>query len=52
MLIFEVDQQDEGFCLVVQEGNIWLMYVLVGIGALVVVETAIFGAIWLRRRKR
>ena len=51
-LIFEVDQQDEGFCLVVQEGNTWLMYVLVGIGALVVVETAIFGAIWLRRRKR
>ena len=50
--IFEVNQQDEGFCLVAQEENIWPMYVLVGIGALVVVETAIFGAIRLRRRKR
>ena len=50
--IFEISQQDEGFCLVAQEENTWLMYVLVGIGALVVVETAIFGAIRLRRRKR
>ena len=50
--IFEISQQDTGFCLIRQEGSSWLMYVLVGIGALVVVEIAIFGAIRLRRRKR
>ena len=51
-LIFEVDQQDEGFCLVHDEESSWLLYVLVGIGAIMVIEAAVFGMVWLRRRNK
>ena len=51
-LIFEVDRQDEGFCLVHEEESSWLLYVLVGIGAIMVIEAAVFGMVWLRRRNK
>ena len=51
-LIFEIGQQDEGFCLIHEEESSWWLYVVVGIGVLVVIEVAAFGTIWLRRRKK
>ena len=35
-----------------EEESFWLLYVLVGIGAIMVIEAAVFGMVWLRRRNK
>ena len=50
-LIFEVSQNDEGFCLVYEEGSSWLMYALIG-GALLIMAEAVIIIVVIRRRRK
>ncbi len=50
--IFEIGQQDAGFCLIRQEGSSWLMYALIGGAVLILAEAAVITVVVRKRRKR